>query len=122
MSGDAGRGVEGRRGEANVDEDDPFDDIWVPSLYIILKVYEQDSPLLMWQKAEYHRKENNMKQRPYALCMACEAVENKPKEDILEKKRKNDVQSKGENDENDGGAKNKRRIWNDRNMDGKTNL
>jgi hypothetical protein len=77
----------------------------------------------MWQKAEYHRKENNMKQRPYALCMACEAVENKPKEDILEKKRrKNVVDGEGENDENDGGAKNKRRIWNDRNMDGKTNL
>ena len=63
-----GKCVAGR--ESEEDEDDPFDDIWVPSLYITLKVYERDSPLLMWQKAEYHRKENNMKQRPYALSMA----------------------------------------------------
>ena len=97
-----------------MDEDDPFDDIWVPLLYIVLKVNEQDSPLLMWQRAEYHRKENNMKRRPYTLlCNACEAVENTMKnKDNLEKKRKNGVPGQGENDENDendGGTKNKKR-------------
>ena len=36
------------------ESEDPFDDIWVPSLYIVLKLFEATNPVEMWKKAEYH--------------------------------------------------------------------
>jgi hypothetical protein len=118
MSDDAGKCGTGKEA-AILDEDDPFDDIWVPSLYIQLKVDEMDRPLLAWEKAEAHRKENNLKPRPYTMCLktggavaeetntlkeetnTLKEETNTLKEDnILGKKRKIDV-CQGE-DEGDG--------------------
>jgi len=46
--------------------EDPFDDIWVPSVYYIeLKLFEAKNPVGMWKKANHHRTANNMTERPY---------------------------------------------------------
>jgi hypothetical protein len=58
-------GVFAKSKEEMDQEEDPFDDIWVPSVYIVLKVFEAKNPVQMWKKAEYHRKANKIAGRPY---------------------------------------------------------
>ena len=92
------------------ESEDPFDDIWVLSLYIVLKLFEATNPVEMWKKAEYHRTANNMTGRPYIggshherkTCTAGMVVTSTTKdhlEDVLGNKRKTTSENKESDDE-----------------------